>query len=90
MRHIFGFSRNARMRFQNAREGVPDAPFSRNCARSGSTAGVAEEGNKLKQLRPLRLPAERNKLCCLVGACLEKLFQLIVMIHTKYLNKIIK
>ncbi len=39
MRHIFGFSRNARIHFQNAREGVPDAPFSRNCARSGSTGG---------------------------------------------------
>ena len=39
MRHIFGFSRNAQRHFQNAREGVPDAPFSRNCARSGSTAG---------------------------------------------------
>ncbi len=38
MRHIFGFSRNARIHFQNAREGVPNAPFSRNCARSGSTA----------------------------------------------------
>ena len=38
MRHIFGFSRNARRHFQNAQEGVPDAPFSRNCARSGSTA----------------------------------------------------
>ena len=37
MRHIFDFSRNARKHFQNAREGVPDAPFSRNCARSGST-----------------------------------------------------
>ncbi len=37
MRHIFGFSHNAQRPFQNAREGVPDAPFSRNCARSGST-----------------------------------------------------
>ncbi len=38
MRHIFGFSRNARGHFGNAREVGPDAPFSRNCARSGSTA----------------------------------------------------
>ncbi len=38
MRHIFGFLRNARRHCRNAREGVPDAPFSRNCARSGSTA----------------------------------------------------
>ncbi len=42
MRHIFGFSRNALRHFQNAREGVPDAPFSRNCARSGSTASVED------------------------------------------------
>ncbi len=39
MRDIFGFSRNARRYFRNAREGGPDAPFSRNCARSGSTGG---------------------------------------------------
>ena len=37
MRHIFGFLRNALKHFQNAPEGVPDAPFSRNCARFGST-----------------------------------------------------
>ncbi len=39
MRHIFGFRRNARKPFENAGAGGPDAPFSRNCARSGSTAG---------------------------------------------------
>ncbi len=44
MRHVFGFSRNARRHFQNAREGVPDAPFSRNCARSGSTARRVRAG----------------------------------------------
>ncbi len=48
MRHIFGFLRNARRHFQNAREGVPDAPFSRNCARSGST--VPHRGRKKKVL----------------------------------------
>ncbi len=37
MRHTFGFLRNALKHFQNAPEGVPDAPFSRNCARFGST-----------------------------------------------------
>ncbi len=40
MRHSFGFSRNARKHVESAQEGGPDAPFSRNCARSGSTALV--------------------------------------------------
>ena len=66
MRHIFGSLRNARKHFQNAREGVSNAPFSRNCARSGSTAehrrgerGKPRLGEKKEKLI---LEKEKNQL----------------------------
>ena len=46
MRHIFGFSRHARRHFENTREGGPDAPYSRKCARSGSTGREGERGGR--------------------------------------------